>query len=487
LNRLFAFFNFGNGLWNLSDGVLLFPEPGKWEWLLRITGVGGCVFITFVLHFAYELIEIADKKPYRQILISSYLFAAAFIVLHQTPLLNTSVIGSVDVPPIPMLVDSGPLFPLFAGFLVLSMGAIMWPIIGVVRKGSGLIKKQASYMLMVAIIGIIPIGFFILSIYGDNYSHIYYPFQMLVSFIFAYAIFKHNLVPARVGFRRGMLLLGIYAGIGILLIPIVKIYFFDFLKGESGGYQSFWIFLFVIGILFSLGPLVYARLVRVSTLFREESSAHLAHEFKSPLHAIQSAREIIADEVKRSKPDKARIAEYMDMIQRNSERLEKYVGDILHYTQFEGAFDTAEKEAVDLGALIADVVYQFPNEKPRIRSQGERSVILKANMEGMRQIFRNLISNAVKNTSRGNITIQLKKSSNSIEASVQDEGPGIAPADLARVFEPYVKLGNEGGQKKGSGLGLAIVKKWVQYHNGQVWAESEGPGKGSKFIFVLPC
>lgn len=101
------------------------------------------------------------------------------------------------------------------------------------------------------------------------------------------------------------------------------------------------------------------------------------------------------------------------------------------------------------------------------------------------QVFSNLIGNAVEHTERGGrIVVQARRRKREVVISVRDEGPGIHPDHLARVFERFWRAKDT--ERRGAGLGLAIARSIVDAHGGQIWAESE-VGRGSTFHFSLPC
>ena len=104
----------------------------------------------------------------------------------------------------------------------------------------------------------------------------------------------------------------------------------------------------------------------------------------------------------------------------------------------------------------------------------------------LKQIFYNLVANAVKFTpDRG--SARHLDTDGCVEISVTDTGIGIKPEDLKRIFDPFEQVnGSEGRQHKGTGLGLSLTKKLVELHGGRIWAESAGEGKGSRFRFTHP-
>jgi signal transduction histidine kinase len=310
----------------------------------------------------------------------------------------------------------------------------------------------------------------------------YYPLQLLVSFTFAYAIFKHDLIPIRVALRRACLIVKIYVTLGFLLIPlglfVHRLYF-----TTQPLIPLFFLILFS-GALFSLGPIVYARMIRRSALFQDEMTSHITHEFKTPLNAIQSAQEILDEELRRPTPDSAKVHDYMNMIQRNSERLEAFVLEILNFSKA-GANETiTEKNRVDMQRLCAETIARLPMIHGRVEVTATGPMDALASAEGIAQIFSNLLSNAAKFSPEGKIRVNITGNDAEVEVTIEDRGCGIAEKDLEKIFEPFVT--SKPGNPKGSGLGLAIVKRWVEFHNGRVWAESPGENRGAKFTFVIP-
>jgi len=112
---------------------------------------------------------------------------------------------------------------------------------------------------------------------------------------------------------------------------------------------------------------------------------------------------------------------------------------------------------------------------------------VKANVEHMKQLWTNLISNAIKYTEPGGIVVvSLAQNPNYVVGTVRDTGIGIAPEDIPRIFDEFYRTENaKAVERQGTGLGLSIAKRIVETYGGRIWVESE-LGKGSKFTFVLP-
>ena len=113
-----------------------------------------------------------------------------------------------------------------------------------------------------------------------------------------------------------------------------------------------------------------------------------------------------------------------------------------------------------------------------LRSSGDRT--------RLREVLLNLLSNAGRFTERGGVEIMATLAGREVTVSVSDTGPGIAPENQQRLFQPFYQTDNTIRRRYGgSGLGLSISKHFVELHGGRLWLEST-PGKGTSFFFTLP-
>ncbi len=124
-----------------------------------------------------------------------------------------------------------------------------------------------------------------------------------------------------------------------------------------------------------------------------------------------------------------------------------------------------------------DLVFQKPKEA---------FPIITADKEKLRQVINNLIDNAIKYTQKGKITVVLSKTKKDLMVKVTDTGRGVAPEQVATVFEKYDRGKTAARNSSGLGLGLFVAKVVVEQHKGKIWLESKGEGKGSSFIFTIP-
>jgi len=227
---------------------------------------------------------------------------------------------------------------------------------------------------------------------------------------------------------------------------------------------------------------------------KDDFVSSVSHELRSPLTSIKG----YVDFILRGKagPLNDKLVEYLTIVKNNTSRLAMFINDILDLAKIEAKRFELGKEALELPPLIEEMVTFFRPQAEENKIQLEAVVpssvsLVSADLDKIRQVFINLLSNAFKFTPEGGkVTIEAKNSDSGefVEVSVKDTGVGIAKEDLQRVFDKFEQIKPAGGKVKkvkGTGLGLAIVKGILEAHGGRIWVESE-LDKGSNFIFTLP-
>jgi len=224
---------------------------------------------------------------------------------------------------------------------------------------------------------------------------------------------------------------------------------------------------------------------------KSEFVASMSHELRTPLNSIIGFSDLLLDDAS-DDPAEVRNRRFLTNIHESGRHLLGLVNDILDLAKVEaGRMDLAlaDFEVEDLLDLVAATIRPLARQKdvtlatqvaPEIRS-------IYADQGKLRQVLYNLFSNAVKFTpSGGRVEATARLVDDAIEVVVADTGPGIAPEDRERLFEPFLQLADgSGGQHEGTGLGLALTRRLVELQGGQIWVDS-APGQGSRFWFTIP-
>ena len=223
---------------------------------------------------------------------------------------------------------------------------------------------------------------------------------------------------------------------------------------------------------------------------RTDFVANVSHELKTPITTIRGAVETLQDG---ALDDRENASAFLDMIARQSIRLQAIVDDLLNLTRLESIDAAGEAE---LTSAIPAVVVEAAVEQCR-PAAAKREIELHCQIDSraqalcnvllLEQAMVNLIVNAIKYTQTGGqVEVTVAERGPLLTLSVKDTGPGIAAKHRDRIFERFYRI-DKGRSREagGTGLGLAIVKHVVQLHRGQIRLSSEA-GSGSEFIILLP-
>jgi two-component system phosphate regulon sensor histidine kinase PhoR len=236
--------------------------------------------------------------------------------------------------------------------------------------------------------------------------------------------------------------------------------------------------------------LVFHDLTRLKQLerTREEFVANVSHELRTPLSLIKGYVETLLDGAK-DNPEVA--TKFLQTIQRNAERLQFLIEDLLTISELESGRLKMNLQSVRLHSLVDRVLEDFKTQASSRRIELKNAVpelTASADSDRLQQVLGNLIGNAIKyGREGGHVNVSGEQLDGAaIELCVQDDGPGIPAESLERVFERFYRIDKARSREQGgTGLGLSIVKHIVQSHGGKVWAKSE-PGAGAAFYFTLP-
>jgi two-component system, OmpR family, phosphate regulon sensor histidine kinase PhoR len=236
--------------------------------------------------------------------------------------------------------------------------------------------------------------------------------------------------------------------------------------------------------------LVFHDLTRLKKLelARKDFVANVSHELRTPLSLIKGYVETLLNG---AKDDPAISVKFLRTIERNADRLKLLIEDLLTISELEAGRIELQLQPLNLQPLAAKVLEDLET-RASARQITLNSRIASLQVEGdpsrVEQVLANLVDNAIKyGRPGGNVTLDARGSADGlIEVSVVDDGPGIPPDAIERIFERFYRADKARSREQGgTGLGLSIVKHIVQSHGGKVWAASE-PGRGATFFFTLP-
>jgi PAS domain S-box-containing protein len=217
--------------------------------------------------------------------------------------------------------------------------------------------------------------------------------------------------------------------------------------------------------------------------------ANMSHELRTPLNAILGFSSLMHREP--GLPPAQR--ENLEIINRSGEHLLTLINDVLEMAKIEAGRLQLETTPFDLAGMVRDVIEMMELRatekglKLTVEQSPDFPRFVKGDEARLRQILLNLVSNAVKFTRTGGVSVRMgvkPDRPDRVRIEVQDTGPGIAPEDQTRLFQPFVQL-SDGSAHQGTGLGLSITRQFVQLMGGAIGLEST-PGMGSLFWVELP-
>jgi signal transduction histidine kinase/DNA-binding NarL/FixJ family response regulator len=266
-----------------------------------------------------------------------------------------------------------------------------------------------------------------------------------------------------------------------------------FLAAAQDPDSSFYVFLRDIGAA-KRGDAALIRAkdaAEASNRTKTEFLAKISHDIRTPLNAILGSADLLSQTAL-----SADQGEYVNMFQRNCRRLVALINDFLDFSRIEAGAVRVERAPYDIRATVADAVATFRESAAR------KGIILGVKIDPaapgwalgdplrIQQVLVNLLSNALKFTTTGQVDVNLKVlsaagSGDQLRFEVSDTGPGIRLEDQDKIFARFVQLPNQSNGQRGTGLGLTICHDLVELMGGEIGVASR-EGSGSTFHFSLP-
>ncbi len=222
---------------------------------------------------------------------------------------------------------------------------------------------------------------------------------------------------------------------------------------------------------------------------KDDFMSSVTHELRTPLTSIRALAELMQDD---PAMEAAQRQQFLGIVVGETERLSRLVNQVLDMAKIESGHAEWHSADIDLRQLLTQAVQttgelfrergatlalQMPDQVPTLRADPDRLL----------QVLLNLLSNAAKfvPATGGHVDLRLSTSLQGVRVEVQDNGPGVPPAQAQLVFEKFRQGGDSTNRPQGTGLGLPISRQIVEHFGGRLWLRSE-PGQGACFGFDLP-
>ncbi|MGQ0803413.1 MAG: sensor histidine kinase [Actinomycetota bacterium] len=221
--------------------------------------------------------------------------------------------------------------------------------------------------------------------------------------------------------------------------------------------------------------------LETSSARQREFVSNASHELRSPIAAIRATVEVAL-----RRPDTADWSEIAARILDEDERMEETVSELLELARLDEDGPALPTTTVDIDEVVLEEAGRV--DGATVRTGGVLAGRVRGSRPQLARVVRNLIANALRHAENA-VDVRLRSDDGTVELVVDDDGPGISPADRERVFERFTRL-DEGRARDagGTGLGLAIVRAVVERHRGTVTIEdAPGDGGGARFVVRLPA
>ena len=226
--------------------------------------------------------------------------------------------------------------------------------------------------------------------------------------------------------------------------------------------------------------------------FKNEILGTVAHDLKNPLGVILGRTEMLTELIGAGS-SKESVTAQVEHIRDATKRLTSMVDHLISDAMAD-AFDISiRREPVDIAGLVSEVADANQplavNKQQTITVSAPPNIVTMCDADRMREAIDNLVSNAIKYSPiGGKITVVVTHEQDNTIIRIADEGAGLSPEDLGRLFGRFQRLSAKPTAGESStGLGLSIVKRIIDMHGGEVTADSDGPGQGSTFTVILPA
>ncbi|HTE06222.1 MAG TPA: CHASE3 domain-containing protein, partial [Planctomycetota bacterium] len=230
------------------------------------------------------------------------------------------------------------------------------------------------------------------------------------------------------------------------------------------------------------------RAIREADQRKDRFLALLAHELRNPLAPMRNSLEVM-----RLATDPEQVGQMRGVMERQLAHMVRLVDDLLDVSRIASDKQHLRLQTVEIGTVLASALETFrpvlaQSGQQLVTTEPDRPVHVRADPVRLAQVLYNLLNNASKFSLPGSrILLEATRQGDRLLLRVRDEGAGIPPEMLERIFEMFVQVDQSlERSRSGLGVGLSLVRRLVELHGGSVSAHSDGPGRGSEFVVTLP-
>ncbi len=492
----FGWFCIITGFWGLSNFIAYYVFFDAV--LVRLTYASGALMVASL--FAWSLFYNGQLKSYR-LHITAYLAGIIMGILSMFDGFVVGAIRSVSVSGIDA--DEGRFFGLFSLYLFLMIIGSVVHVAILRHRFSGLKRRQAGFVLIgvsifmlntLLVSGVLPtFGIF-------DYTNLDSPSSLIFVLFTMVAVVRHRLLGAKVILAQ--VLVGVL--VATSLIQLLNSRSFSDWVMNSVALMT----VLVVGALLVKSVMDEVRRkdelermtkqlkaanqeLRRLDVAKSEFISIASHQLRTPLSAVKGYVSLMLEGSYGVVSTKMQDA--LDKVYLINGHLASLVDDLLDISRIESGKVEYHFIPLSLELIVSEIADMFA---VLARSRGVSLELvspkkplpkLPLDESKIREVVSNLIDNALKYTERGRVKVSFESHARSVRLIVEDTGAGIAAEDMPRLFEKFIRSRNTSViDVSGTGLGLYVSRNFIEAHGGRIWAESEGLGRGSRFIVELP-
>lgn len=439
--------------------------------------------VTLTAHLAF--VTFGQVKTHKYGIISFYTAALVLLIFFLTDI-SRYVLPSEPILFLTNFYNPGQYYWLFTFFFILVAGYFFYILTHIYGSSDKMTKTRIKYFAISFGwgYGIGSLGF--LPIFGINFVSPIIPSLLgLYTIPLAYGALKYNVIDLGVVAKNAV----IYAlTTGIVGVVIVVLNFANTYFTETLGIFPFWLVPLLSGfVVVGVGYYIWKQ-IRDVDLLKYEFINNVSHKFRTPLTHIRW----LAEELRTAKDQLERDRD-VEQIQYASMRLFELTNIVIDVARDDDDSYMYRYERINLGDVMTEMLaghqIQIKHKRQKVNLEIEQNLPqIKVDKTRMQFAIQILFENALIYTpDEGQITVSIKKINEEVIFSVKDTGIGIDPIEIPHLFTKFYRTANaRRTDTEGMGIGLFMTKNIIMKHGGRIWAESEGEGKGSTFIFALP-